>query len=354
MGVQAADIGDLITLTLPQFKRYKFTDISSDYQDTIAFKRVYSKKKTKNEDGDGTSIKFQLMTDTNGSFRFVGLGFTAQLAIPSTFIQGEVPWRGWTYNWSVDSAEPAMNGGPAKIYDIMKARYFQGKGDMIKGVEPALWRAASPSSDDVFGLPNYIVKSNTAATYANNDGFNGLVPSGWSTVAGINPTNYPRWRNYATQYTVISKDDFVRKARRMAEKIKWKPLLEDMPTYDTGMDYGSYMNYQTYSGLVEVAEAQNDNLGGDVASMEGKLMFRRSKCDWTPALEPDTTNPFYMVDWSKVYAARMNGHWEKEIKIAVNPQQPTMTSVHVVTRTNIIMLDRRSSGVLATDTTMPA
>lgn len=355
MATQAANILDLVTLTLPQFKKFKFSDNSSDYQNTIAFKRIFNQKKTKNDDGDGTSIKFQLMTDTNGSFRFVGIGFTAQLAMPSTFIQGETPWRGWTWNWSVDGVEPAMQGSATKIFDIMKARFFAGRGDMIKGTERALWRVPSSTSDDMLGIPYYIVKSNTAATLANNDGFNGLVPSGWSTVAGINPTTYPRWRNYATQYTNVTKTDWARKARRMAEKIRFMPLVDDMPVYDTGMDYASYMNYGLYEAIVEMAESQNDNLGADVAAMDGnKVMFRRAKCDWLPELESDTTNPFYMVDWGVMYAARQKGWFEKEIKVDLNPQQPTMASVHYVTRANLVCLDRRKCGVIATDTTMPS
>lgn len=354
MATQAADIRDLVTLTLPQFKKFKFTDISSDYQETVAFKRIFSQKKMKNDDGDGVSIKWQLMTDTNGSARFVGLGFTAVLAIPSTFIQGETPWRGWTYNWSADIAEPAMQGSATKIFDILKGRKFAAVGDIIKLTERALWRAASLTSDDVYGIPNYIVKSNTAATLANNDGFNGLVPSGHTTVAGISPTTYPRWRNYATQYTNVTPTDFVRKATRMANKIRFMPLVNDMPIYDTGMDYASYTNYGLYSAVTELAQSQNDNLGFDIAAADGKAMFRRGKFSWLQELEQDTTNPFYMIDWGVMYAARMRSLWEKDIPVDVNPQQPTMMSVHTVTRCNLICLDRRKHGVLATDTTMPS
>lgn len=352
--VQAANIADLMTLTLPQFKRYKFTDISSDYRRTIAFKRVYRQKKTKWDEGDGVSIQFQLMTDTNGSFRFVGLGFTSVLPIPSTFISGSVPMRGWTYNWSVDGAEISMNMGDAKIFDIMKARYFQGVGDMIKGVEPSLWRVPSSTSDNVLGLPYYIVKSNTAATTANADGFNGLVPSGYTTVAGINPTTYPRWANYATQYTLVSKDDLIRKMRRAARKTDFQPLVEDMPTYNWGEDYGWYMNDDTYGAFIEVAESQNENLGPDVASMEGKTLFRRAPLDWVDELAKDTTNPIYGVSWAEIFASRLKNWWEKEISIDKNPQQPTMTSTHRVTRTNLVCTNRRTQCVLSTDVTMPA
>jgi hypothetical protein len=354
MAIQAANIADLMTFTLTKYKRNKFTDLMSGYQKTIAFKRVYTKNKVADDD-NGTSITFNLVTDTNGSFRFVGLGFTAILAQNPAALQGTVPWRGWTYNFWADGAEGIMNSGSERIMDHLKVRYFQAVGDMVKGIEKALWRVPATTDDtSILGIPYYVVKSATAATYANADGFNGTVPSGYTTVAGINPTTYPRWSNYADAYTVISKDDLIRKARRMCEKTDFTPLVDDEPIYDTGMDEGHYMNYPTYAGLVEVAESQNDDLGPDVASMDGgKIMFRRAKLDWLPALEDDTTNPWYAIQWKDMYTARLRGYFDKQIEVRVNPQQPTVSSTHFVSRANLICTNRRSQGVLSTGTSMP-
>lgn len=355
MATQAANIADLMMFTLSQYKRYKFTDNMSGYQSTIAFKRIYRQKKAKTEDGDGTSITFNILNNTNGSFRFVPMAFTAVLNPPVGGAQGTIPWRRWTYNWWIDGAEPKMNGGPAQILDIMKTRYFEAVGDMIVGVEKALWRVPAVTDDlTILGIPYYLVKSATAATFANNDGFNGLVPSGYTTVAGIVPVAGPKgYSNYTDAYTVVAKDDLVRKMRRMCEKTDFKPLVDDEPVYDTGMDEGLYTNYPVYGAFVEVAESQNDDLGPDIASMEQRVMFNRSKLDWLPALEDDTTNPVYRVDWSQMYAARLNGWWEKMIKIEVNPQQPTVTSTHWVTNTNLMCTDRRRQGVISNGTGLP-
>lgn len=354
MAIQAANVADLMLFTLSQFKRKKWTDLMSNYQRTIAFKNIFTKKKAKDDDGDGTSITFNLLTDTNGSFRFVGLGFTTVLGVNGNVLQGSVPWRGWTYNWWADGAEPKMNSGPAQIVDIMKSRYFQAVGDMVKGTERVLWRAPAVTDDtSVYGIPYYVVKSATAATQANNDGFNGLVPSGWTTVAGINPTTYSRWRNYTDIYTIVSKDDLIRKMRRAAEFTDWMPLVSDEPIYNNGNGYGWYTNYSVWSGLVEVAESQNDDLGPDVSSMDAKVQFRRAKMEWTPELNADTTGPIYGIDWGTMYYARLNGWWEKEIPVPLNPQQPTVASTNVVTRTNLICTDRRKNCVLATGTGLP-
>src|SRR5437899_1509781 len=102
MGTAPTLVADLIVATLTKYKRDKWTDNRSNFQKTTAFKEIFRKKKAIDDDSGGVSITFNIATDTNGSFRFVGLGFTATLAPPGTLIKGTVPWGGWTYNWSFD------------------------------------------------------------------------------------------------------------------------------------------------------------------------------------------------------------------------------------------------------------
>jgi len=355
MATQAVNIADLMAFTLSQYRKKKWTDYMSGYQKTIAFKQIFTRKKAMGDDGGGVAVTFNILMDTNGSFRFVGLYFLSVLAPPAQVVQGSIPWRGWTYNWSVDGAEPKMNSGSEQIVDILKTRYFQAVGDMVKGTEQALWRVPAITDDEsVFGIPYYVVKSATAATFANADGFNGTVPSGYTTVAGINPTTFPRWSNYADVYSVVSKDDLVRKLRRAAEYADFMPLVDGESIDKVGEGYGFYTNYAVYGAMVEVAESQNDNLGSDIASMENRVQFRRTRMDWVPELNRDTTGPIYGIDWTTMGFVRLNGYWEKEIKVPLNPQQPTVASTHFVTRTNLLCTDRRKNFVLSTGTTMPA
>src|SRR5438105_3299819 len=113
MALQAGNIGDLVTTTLADLGRLKMTDIMSKYQRTIVLKRLV--KKNKMTFDAGQSLQFNLITDTNGSARFVGLYAEDLVDVPNVMTTATVPWRHVTWNWAFDEHEPVMNGSPAKI-----------------------------------------------------------------------------------------------------------------------------------------------------------------------------------------------------------------------------------------------
>jgi hypothetical protein len=353
VAIQASNIADLVTTTLSELGRLKFTDIMSDYQQTVALKRLL--KKNKMTFDSGKTVSFNVITDHSNSARFVGLGAQDVVNITNQMTTGDVPWRHATWNWAHDFREPLMNSGASKIVDLIKTRRIAAFGSAIILFERALWRVPATTDDTtMYGIPYYVVKSNTAATFANNDGFNGTVPSGYTTVAGLSPTTYPRWRNYATQYTAVTKDDFVRKVRRMLTKINFTNLVDETPDYNSGNDMGLYTNYAVVGTLEEILESQNENLGSDVASMDGKALFRRSPVEYIPELENDTTNPFYAINWGEMGFMGLKGAWMKESMVNQVPGQHTMSATHTDCTGNLITRNRRRHGVVATDTGLPA
>lgn len=349
MALQGTDYADLVVTSLNQLGRSKFTDLMSDYQNTIALKRLMKKGKMTFE--GGPEVQFNLITNTNGSARAVGLGYTTVADIPNVMTNGKVPWRHVTWNWAMERRMIAMNAGAQKIVDIVKVQRLAAFGDAVKMFERFFWRV--PDSTDTvtpFGIPYYVVKSTTATT--TNDGFNGTLPSGYTTVANISPTTYPRWTNYATGYTTVSKDDLIRKLRRAAKYTDFTPLVEGIPQYDVGNDYGWYSNYNVVGTMEEILEAQNENLGSDVAPMDGKVMIRRAPLTFVKELDLDTTNPVYGIDWSTMHTMGLKGEWMREKVFDENPNQPTMMLTNVDCSYNLICHNRRKNSVIATATTM--
>jgi hypothetical protein len=354
--MQASDIQDLVTTSLDQLGRLQWTDLSSDYQNTVALKRLF--RKNKMQYGGGPNVRFNVQFDTNGSSRTVGLGFTAIVDIPNTMTYGSVPWSRKTFNWAMDIEEPVINSGESKIIDLLKTRRIAALGSFTIDVERGLWAAPDAtnfagSEPDFLGIPYWVVKSNTAFS-TTNEGFNGGAPSGFTDVGGLSPTTYPRWKNYAEQYTAVTKDDLIRRMRRAMKYIDFMPLVDETPTYNVGDDYGCYTNEPVLSTLEEILEDQNENLGSDIAPMDGKVMFARSPVVFVKELNRDTTNPVYILNWGELGSMRRSGFWMKEIPVPVNPNQPTISATHVISSFNTICRNRRRQAVIATDTSMPS
>jgi len=347
----ATGIADLVSTTINELGELKMTDLMSDYQKTEALKRTV--KKNKMTFDAGPRVEFNLITDHNDSARFVGLYAQDVVNVPNVMATGAVDWRHITWNWGLDRREVKFNRSPRKIVDLTKTRRMAAFGSAIIAFEKRFWR--SPSSDSTtlpHGVPYWIVKSNTAHT--TNDGFNGTVPSGYTDVAGINPTSQPRWRNWACQYTAITKDDLIRKLRKALVYTDFETLVDGMSTYNTGDDLSMYANYNTISALEELLEDQNDDLGSDLASMDGKVIVRRTPIKFMKELDGDTTNPIYGINWGEFKTMGLRGEWMYETMLDEVPGQHTVSAVHTDCTFNWFCRNRRRNFVLATDTTMPA
>lgn len=347
--LQGTEIADLVTTTLNNLGRMKFTDVMSDYQNTIFLRRM-AKKNKMTFDG-GPECQFNLITDDNGSARAVGLYYQSQVNPTNVMTTGKMPWRHVTWNWGIERREIAMNRSPNKIVDLVKTRRIAALASATKFFERRGWRCPAVTDEDNFhGIPYWVVKSNTAVT--TNNGFNGTVPSGYTVVANINPTTYPRWANYATQYTNVSKDDLIDKMWRACDYTDFMPLVDDIPDYNTGDDYGYYTNYTVKNSFKQILESQNENLGFDLDPADNKLTYRRSRITWVKELDLDTTDPIYGINWGVFGMIALRNEWLRETTIPVHGNQPTVSATHTDTTMNTICRDRRRNFVLATNTTM--
>lgn len=356
MPIQATSIADVLIVSLNDLGRLKFTDMMSDYQNTIALKRIFRKHKTTIE--AGPECQFNIIIDENHSARHVPLGYVSVVDIPNIMAVGKMPWRHTTWNWAMERRLVAMNQGDNKIIDIAMTQRTAAFGSAIILFERTLWRVPSLADFDLnpVGLPYFIVKSATAATQANNNGFNGTVPSGYTLVANINPTTgcNGRYVNYADAYTDIDKTDLVKKMRRANYYTDFTPLVDDMPTYDLGNDFGIYSNYAVVGRMEEMLEAQNEDLGSDIASQDGRVTFRRTPVVPVIELDKDTTNPVYGINWGVIGAKGLKGEWMYEQHFPAEANQPTISMTNTDCSWNMFCTNRRKLWVISNGTTMPS
>ena len=342
----ATGLNDLVQTTLRNLGKPNFTEIATDLQDHTAMQSLLKKDRVTFQGGVGA--QWDVMVNHSGSAANVGLGASDNVSIVDTMVQATADWRNTTANWSVIGQEVSMNQGEARIVDLIKERRIACMIALAELMESNFWGPPVASDDQVtpWGVNTWIVKNAT-------EGFNGGAPSGFTTI-GLNPTTYPRWKNWTAQYASVSRDDFIRKARKAATFTRFKPPVEGIPTFNTGDRYGYYTNYGVIGPLEEALESQNDNLGEDVASQDGKVMFRRVGVVWVPKLEADTTNPFYGINWGYFKTVILSGWWLKETSVPIYPGQHTVSAHFLDCTYQWITRNRRCHFVIATGTTYPS
>jgi hypothetical protein len=283
-----------------------------------------------------------VMVDHSGAARNTGLYATDSVNVSDVMKQGSIGWRHSTTNYAYERREIAMNRDPARIVELLKIRRADSQISMAELMETNLWSAPSSSTDEEspHGIPYWFVKNAT-------EGFNGGIPSGFSDVGGLSPTTYPRWSNWTAQYTTVSKTDLIRKWRKASVFTNFKSPTE-IPSYNTGNRYGYYSNYAVVGTLEEILEAQNENLGNDIASKDGQVVFRRNPVVWTPKLEADTQNPVYGINWGTLKPVFLKGEYMREEGPTKAPNSHTVHQVFVDCTWNMICRDRRRNFVLAT------
>jgi hypothetical protein len=344
--VQAEQISDILLAGLRDLGEGKFVDITNDTQHHVLFTAMMRKQNVKGFTS-GHGVQWDLMTDHNHSARGTGLFSQDNVNAPNVLAQAFMPWRRMEASYCFDHQEIDMNSGARQIVDLMKTRRYAAMVSMAEYVENRGWRVAASTGPHFQGVPYFIVKNATT-------GFNGDLPSGHTTVAGVDLTTIPRYKNYTAQYVNIDDTDLLPKWEEAADLTTFMaPVTRGVGSFDTGDKMGFYTNYTVYSALKRLLKAQNDDLGFDIDPMDGKPVFRGVKVQWVPALVSDTTDPIYGIQWGEFKIAVFNPWWMKETVISRLPGQHNVAGVFLDSTVQKICYNRRRQFVLATGTTMP-
>lgn len=334
------DIADLVAGTLRELGRMKFQQIAQNLQDYEVFPTWFKKDKVTFDSGIG--IQRTLMNRLSGAASHVGLLDPDNVNITDVLDQLQVPWRHAQTSWGFIHQETLMNRGEALIVNIIKPRRTAAMIDLVEELENKAWASPSSSSDKLnpFGIPYWIVKNSST-------GFNGGAPSGWTDVAGVSLTDSPTFKNYTGQYAAVSKPDLIKKLRTAKRKCNFKSPI-DINDYRNGKGqrYRLYTNESVVASFEDIGESQNENLGRDIASIDGvQMTFRGHPIRWIPKLDEDTTNPVYGVDHSTFMPVCLKGDYLRESRAKQAPNQHNVYEVFVDLTYNYLCLDRRRNWV---------
>jgi hypothetical protein len=335
--VTARDIADLVASTLDDLGPLRFQQIAQN----LVYYEVFSKwfKKDKVIFDSGTGIQRTLMNRLDSSSaRHVGILETDQVNIPDVLDQLNIPWRHVQTSWSlIYQTDILMNSGRSLILNVLKPRRAAALLGLVEELEERAWgEAPSPSDKKLPYSIQYWLVGNAST------GFNGALPGSHSTIAGVDLNTTPTFKNYTAQYTNVSKGDLIKKMRTGHRKIRFvSPVTVDDYRGALGDRYRIYVNEPTIASFEEVGESQNENLGRDIASMDGTISFRRHPIIWVPKLDEQTNDPVYMVDHSTFYPVCLKGDYLRESEMSKAPNQHNVYQCFVDLTYNYLCVDRR-------------
>ncbi|MBE7558235.1 phage major capsid protein [bacterium] len=331
-------IKDMVKGTLKELGRLKFNQIAQDLQSYEIMGRIM--KREKKQFDDGIAIQRNLMVRIIEGARHTGLFAVDEVNAGDVLEQITIPWTHTTTNYPFERREIAMQRSAAKIVDIVKTRRVGAFLGLAKIMERDGWSAPADVSDVLapWGIPFWIQKNAS-------EGFNGGNPAGFP--AGPGGLSHANFRNYTGAYTQVSKADLIKLMRRAYRKIHFESPVS-IPDYRSGRGdrYRIYVNLETMEALEDVGEAQNENLGRDLAPYDGSIAFRRNPIVWVPYLDADTTNPVYFINYAYFHPVFLRGEYLREQGPEKAPSQHTTLVVYIDLTWNMLCTDRRAQAVL--------
>lgn len=342
MALQAADMLDLITTTQKNLGRFRFADAATRLQRYPAFEMLMRKDGVETYD-EGFALQWNVKVQRGSPARMTGMYGTDVINQKETQKTATLPFRHLTHNYAFDEHEIAMNQGAARILQLVKVRRYDCWVEVAEKVETQLW--ANPdanATDDVNGIPYHIVKN--AST-----GFNGGHATGFSDWAGLSRTTYSGLKNYTGNYAQVTKDDFVPTLSDALDKCHFKAPVE-APLYNTRQSYKFYTTLVVRRKLKQILEQQNDNLGEDIDSMNGRVRVRKTPVEWVPLLDSDTDDPFYGVNWDTFKVSILTPFFLRESKPKEVSLQHTVFVVFVDLSLNTQCYAPRENFVLSKGT----
>ncbi len=356
----AKDIADLVAGTLDDLGPIKFEQIAQNFQHMEVMGKWFKKEKIVLDSGQG--IQRTLMNALGDAAAHVGLTDTDSVDIPDLIDLLTVPWRHAQTKWGfIYQTDILMNRGKSMIFNVIEPRRAGAMISLAEELEKRAWQVPN-LTDKVHpnSVPYYVVTNSST-------GFNGGVPTGpdstaHTTVAGVNLSDTPTYKNYTAQYTNVSKTDLIKKMRTGHRKTGWFSPV-------TGKDYSGatwenlryYMKEATLSSFEDIGEAQNESLGRDVAPyggardvkfVESTITFRKHPLIWIPFLDDAAfvaaNNPVYQVDHNTFFPVCLKGDFLREQRPEKSPNQHNVFRVFVDLTYNYLCVNRRKNAVYDT------
>jgi len=330
---------DMAVTTLSSYGPPRFGQIAQTWTDY----EILSKwmKKDKIVVDSGTGVSRALLAKLGNRAAHVGLHAQDEYNFMDLMTRLTVTWARAHVYWGYERRQALENRGRALLCNVIEPQRVAALIEMADELEGKAWNLKDPANDvDSLGVPYWIVANAT-------QGFNGGLPSGYTTVGGVNITTYPTFKNWTDTFTNISESDFLRKMRLAHLKINFKSPVNSKEFLGAkGERFRVYMGDDMYLDLAQIAMSHNNNLGIDLAPMDGVATFKRHPLVHVPYLETFTDKRVYMIDHDTFYPVVLRGDYLRETKPRFAPNQHNTVVLDIDLSYQYVCVDRRGNAVL--------
>lgn len=337
MPASDSDIIDLAISTQKNLGPAEFRQIAQNLTEYEV--AGYMLKRDKVTVSSGNGINRRLMLDFTETSRWTKLYEGDEVVIGDTLREINVPWRHMVTYYGWDRRELLMNRGESMLTNLMSVRRTSALLAQAELLENAYWSKPADSSDDrtMFGLFYWLVSSATT-------GFNGGNATGFSSGPGGLDASVDRnakWRNYTAQFAAITKADLIQKMRRGHRLIGFKSPVPG--GVNTAQTYRIYTGIENIEAIESLGESQNENLGKDIASMDGVMTFRGN-----PIVRIERLDSTYMSDRPLLFVNRDSQELEFLSGNVLRESEPdkvggnhNLMAVFIDSTLNSLTMDRR-------------
>jgi len=308
----------------------------------------------------GTALQWQLALKNSGNAKMTGLYNVDTPNVDDVTANASIDWKFMNTSYAFDRRELAMNSDTARIFELLTIRRqdaFAAAADLL---ESQFWGKPTGTSDvkTMNGI-NYWMP---CASAADTGGFLATNPNGFSSVAGLDVTAAAnaRWRHFTASYETYTKtessagvgDALTQRMRLAMRKTGFMPPVS-LPEYRTEDNFFIGTTLNVLQKLEEAVEAQNESLGNDVASKDGKVLFRNVPMLWVPQIDAGeggsflqadgtaATDPVLGVNLGVLKPVFLRGEFMREEAAETSTNQHNVFHVQIDSTLNLKCVDRR-------------
>ncbi len=146
----------------------------------------------------------------------------------------------------------------------------------------------------------------------------------------------------------MTKGDLISKMRDARAATNWVPPVPTGPQFYSGSDQVYFAGRDEIRQMEDVLESQNDNLGNDVMSKDGKVIIGGAPLEYAPVLDSVSGSPIYQVDFGSFKTAVQPGEWAVEAGPFKSANGHRVLEWHMDWTFQFICYDRRRNAVFKT------